>query len=108
MDLGNQFDAILPSLWLAAGGIGQREAGVSKKGFSIPDESTYGVLFKESSFRKFRDALAKRPDVTHVWLVTDSEEAFAEMRSSLPPRLAVSMLYRDYLRNFQINTRQSL
>jgi hypothetical protein len=43
-----------------------------------------------------------------VWIVTDSEDAFAEMRSSLPPRLISSMLYRDYLRNFTINTRQNL
>jgi hypothetical protein len=46
--------------------------------------------------------------VTHVWLVTDSEEAYAEMRSALPARLAVSMLYRDYLRNFRINTERNL
>jgi hypothetical protein len=45
---------------------------------------------------------------THVWIVTDSKDAFAEMRSSLPSRLVTSMLYRDYLRNFQINTRHNL
>ena len=108
VDLGNQFDAILPALWLASGGIGQREPGVNRKGFSIPTHSRYGILFRESRFRQFKDALAKRPDVTHVWLVTDSQEAFVEMRSALPRGLKVSMLYRDYLRNFRINTRQTL
>jgi adenine-specific DNA-methyltransferase len=108
VDLGHQFDAILPALWLAAGGIGDREEGASKKTFSMPKGAPYAVLFRESGFRKFKDDLCNRPDVTHVWLVTDSEEAFAEMRSALPPHLTVSMLYRDYLRNFRINTRQNL
>jgi len=74
----------------------------------MPDDSTYAVLFKEASFRKFKKALEKRTDITHVWLVTDSEEAYAEMRSALPSHLIMSMLYRDYLRNFRINTRQTL
>lgn len=39
-----------------------------------------------------------------MWLVTTSEEAFARMRLQLPLDLRVSMLYRDYLRSFEINT----
>ena len=50
--------------------------------YSMPDGSTYGVLFRESAFRKFKAQLANRPEITHVWLVTDSEEAFAEMCSN--------------------------
>jgi adenine-specific DNA-methyltransferase len=108
VDLGRQFDAILPALWLAAGGIGDREAGASEREYSMPDGSTYGVLFRESAFRKFKAQLAGRPEVTHVWLVTDSEEAFAEMCSNLPRQLTISMLYRDYLRNFRINTQRQI
>lgn len=107
VDLGTQFDAILPCLWLAAGGVGDRDAGVSRRAFSIPKGSNYAVLFRESAFRQFKNDIVGRPDVTHAWLVTDSEEAFAEMRSALPSRLVVSMLYRDYLRNFRINTRRT-
>ena len=84
-----------------------REAGTGK-GFSLPAGSRYAVLFDESAFRKLRKALEGRPDVTHVWIVTDSENAYAEMRSALPSRLSTSMLYRDYLANFRINTRQSI
>ena len=80
---------------------------MSSKAYSIPPGSTYGALFKEAAFRRFREELLARPDVTHVWLVTDSEEAFAEMYSALPRKLTVSMLYRDYLQNFRINTRQN-
>jgi len=108
VDLGLQFEAILPALWMAAGGVGDREKPEDGQGYSMPAGSTYGVLFRESRFRQFREALEKRPDVTHVWLVTDSEEAYAEMRSALPGRLSVSMLYRDYLRNFRINTERNL
>jgi adenine-specific DNA-methyltransferase len=108
VDLGFQFQAILPTLWMAAGGVGNREKPEEGQDYSMPEGSTYGVLFKESRFRRFREVLEERPDVTHVWLVTDSEEAYAEMRSALPARMSVSMLYRDYLRNFRINTERNL
>jgi adenine-specific DNA-methyltransferase len=105
VDLGTQYCAILPSLWLSAGGIGAREEVVSGKAYSIPDDSTYAVLLNERYFRPFADAVKARRELRRVWIVTDSEEAFAEMRSKLPQRLNVSMLFRDYLRNFTINTR---
>jgi adenine-specific DNA-methyltransferase len=94
---------------MAAGSIGTREDGAEENtsGFSMPPDSTYAVLFRESRFRYFQKALAERPDITHVWLVTDSEEAYSEMRSALPRDLYVSMLYRDYLRNFRINIEKS-
>lgn len=108
VDLGNQFNAIHPLLWFAAGGVGTRENPKSQAGFFMPEGSHYAVLFDDSSFRSLRRALDARPDVLNVWIVTDSEDAFAEMRSTLPHRISVSMLYRDYLRNFRINTRQNL
>jgi adenine-specific DNA-methyltransferase len=107
VDLGKQFAAIFPSLWLAAGGVGKRPRTFDSDMLVLPD-APYAILFKEDRFRSFSQKLASRMDVTHVWIVTDSEDAFAEMRSVLPPRLATSMLYRDYLRNFRINTRQNL
>jgi adenine-specific DNA-methyltransferase len=104
IELGGQFERILPALWLAAGGIGERETMSKKVDFSIPPTSTYGILFKESRFQKFRNALRSNPNVKRVWFVTDSEEAYAEMRADLPNNLLTSMLYRDYLRNFKIGT----
>lgn len=99
--LGQRFTAILPSLWLAAGGVGEREPAGVGADFSIPTGSNYAVLIRESRFRQFLAALSERTDVSHVWLVTDSDQAFAEMRSMLPRQLRVSMLYRDYLRSFR-------
>ena len=66
------------------------------------------MLLREGFFRQFAESLQDRADVTHVWLVTDSEGAFADMRSALPDSLRVSMLYRDYLRTFEINTDRAL
>jgi len=103
--LGDQLDAILPMLRLAATPAGP----IPKAGgepWVAPDDSPWAVLLDDARFAKFRALTEKRPDLTHVWLVTTSEEAFARMRAHLPPDLRVSMLYRDYLRNFEINTEQ--
>jgi len=108
VDLGRKFGTILPALWLAAGGIGDREVPKINADFSIPLNSTYGVLFKESRFKKFYQQIKDRPEIRVLYLVTDSEEAYAEMRSALPKGVKTSMLYRDYLRNFQINGRIKL
>ena len=108
VDLGSRFCSILPSLWLAAGGYGDRDGVSDECDFSMPADSRYAVLFKEKGFRKLRKAIENRPDITHIWIVTDSEDAFAEMLSSLPSKITASMLYRDYLRNFRINTRHNL
>ena len=109
MDLGTQFDAILPALWLASGAVGKRKTGEDspKRSHSRRVQLT-PYCSNESAFRKAMQGTGNGPDITHVWIVTDSEDAFAEMRSALPSRLATSMLYRDYLRNFRINTRQNL
>ena len=107
VDLGTQFQEILPALWLKSGGIGDRSCASSVP-FAIPPGVKFGVLFDEARFERFAQALRDRPDVSHIFLITDSEGAFADMRSRLPARLDVSMLYRDYLRNFRINTAQNL
>jgi adenine-specific DNA-methyltransferase len=107
VELGRQFAAITPILWLASGGLGPPPDPVPQDGYLLPPESPFAVLLRESALRRFMAALEKRPDVTRVWLVTDSERAFADMRATLPGDYSVSMLYRDYLRNFAINTGHS-
>lgn len=106
IDLGCKFQALLPVLWLTGGGIGPRDDadGVA---YSVPEGSTYAVLFDEAAFRAFRDKVTERNNLTHVFLVTDSSEAYAEMRSQLPSHLTTSMLYEDYIRHFRINTERN-
>jgi adenine-specific DNA-methyltransferase len=107
VELGRQFTAIVPILWLASGGLGPEPDPTPTSGYLMPPASPFAVLLRESAFRRFAAALEKRRDVTHVWLVTDSERAFADMRAALPDEYAVGMLYRDYLRTFAINTLRS-
>jgi adenine-specific DNA-methyltransferase len=107
IELGQQLEAILPALWLAAGSVGDWRGASRRSGFVMPKGAPFAVLLRESGFRAFAEALEARPDVTHVWLVTDSERAFVEMRAAITGERHIGMLYRDYLRNFRINTRQS-
>jgi adenine-specific DNA-methyltransferase len=106
LELGLQFDAVHPALWLAAGAKGRCPGPHNpNEPYIISPSSGYALLFGESDFLDFREQIQQQSEtLTHVWLVTDSEEAFAEMASELPSSLKVSMLYRDYLRNFEINT----
>ena len=73
---------------------------------TAPEDGPWAILLDDARFAKFRAVIERRPNLTHLWLVTTSEEAFARMRAQLAPDLRVSMLYRDYLRNFEINTVQ--
>lgn len=107
VELGREFEAILPSLWLMSGAEGPRESA-GDCDWSIPAGGTYAVLFKEASIRRFVEQLGKLPSLRRVFLVTDSAESFAEMREMIGERWPTSMLYRDYLRNFRINTLASL
>ncbi len=103
VDLGWQFDAVLPSLWLRAGAVGDRPEFKPDVPMAIPTGTNFAVLFDESAIREFAAQLAANHFVTHAYLITDSLESFAEMRALLRPALDVSMLYRDYLRSFAIN-----
>lgn len=104
LEFRGQFEDIIPALWLAAGGQGDPTSLALERDWLLGETTPMAALLDEDRFRAFRTALEKRPDVSHIWLVTDSETAFARMRERLPTDRFVGMLYRDYLRNFQINT----
>lgn len=105
VDMGQQFAAIAPLLWLQSGAVGAwdtSDAAKRKPGFWLPPDTRYGVCFRDSAFGGFCEALNARPDVTHAYLVTNSEDAYTQMRAALPPRLTTHRLYRDYLRSFRL------
>jgi adenine-specific DNA-methyltransferase len=105
--LGRQFGEILPLLWLKAGAAGTRPELPKRSknpAMLIPDQNPFAVLLNENHFAKFCNKLAKRKDVTHVFIVTDSEDAFREMAIQLDVPNVIQ-LYRDYLENFMINKR---
>lgn len=105
VDMGQQFAAIAPLLWLQSGAVGTwdtSDAAKRKPGFWLPPGARYGVCFRDSAFGGFCEALHARPDVTHAYLVTNSEDAYTQMRAALSPRLTTHRLYRDYLRSFRL------
>lgn len=104
VELGRQFNAIAPMLWMAAGSVGEWEEWDGGAPWSLPEDSSYGVLFDEDHLAGFAEAIEAHGSTTHVWIVTNSLAAFAEMRQALPEDLVeVRQLYRDYLRNFIVN-----
>jgi adenine-specific DNA-methyltransferase len=103
IEIGARFADVAPTLWLTAGAVGDPTTLVATKRWLLPADRPLAVLLDEDAFNEFASAVESRVDLTHVWLVTDSEAAFSRMRSKLPSELDVGMLYRDYLRSFRIN-----
>lgn len=110
VELGDAFDAIHPLLWLAAGAHGPRPGSltVDSKEFYVSEHGRFAVLFSDAALRDLEAELARRDDITHLYVATDSAEAFAEAVEALGQGRRTSMLYRDYLRNFRINRPQSV
>ena len=80
---GERYEAILPILWMMAGAAGDLELAKGTGKYHFPKGCPFCVLLKEDHFKDFAAKLAERPDITHVFLVTDSVEAFYEMSSQL-------------------------
>lgn len=104
ISLGRRFAVISPILWLKAGGVGSR-IEVPAEDWSLPADAIYGILFDTNTWRGFVDAVIARLDVTHVYIVTDSEAAFQQILSELPTHIECTQLYSDYLHNFEVNTK---
>jgi adenine-specific DNA-methyltransferase len=105
VELGRAFESIHPALWLAAGARGKRPMPRKTAAYLIADGCGYAVLFDDGAFRAFEEELARTDDITHVFLATDSDDAYAEMRSQLAPELQTMQLYGDFLRHFRRVTR---
>jgi adenine-specific DNA-methyltransferase len=105
---GDAFKSILPILWMAAGCRGEREDSKGSTPWFIPKNSPFAVLIQEKQFRAFRAKLAERKDIEWVFLITDSEENFGQMRRTLGRKYQCVQLYKSYLENFRINTQDAL
>jgi adenine-specific DNA-methyltransferase len=100
---GEMYEAILPILWMMAGASGDLELSKGSGKHHFPKGCTFCVLIREDHFREFAAKLATRPDITHVFLVTDSVEAFHEIASHVGKGRRCVQLYKSYLDNFKIN-----
>jgi adenine-specific DNA-methyltransferase len=105
---GDAFKAIVPILWMVAGCRGEREDSKGATPWFIPKHSPFAVLIQDKHFRGFRAKLKEREDVEWVFLITDSEENFGQMRRTLGPKYECVQLYKSYLENFRINTQDAL
>lgn len=105
---GDAFKAIVPILWMVAGCRGEREDSKGSTPWFIPKHSPFAVLIQENQFRAFRQKLAERKDIEWVFLITDSEENFGQMRRTLGRKVECVQLYKSYLENFRINTQDAL
>lgn len=101
VELGQNLTALHPLAWLKAGGSGDGAIDLPRdQPFVAFPESGYAVLFDPVSLPDLLDALIDLPEVSHVFVLTDSDQGFTEMAASLHPRTA-TMLPRDYLRHFR-------
>lgn len=100
---GEQFEAVIPILWMLAGSVGACASSKGTGKWFVPSGNRFAVLLKEDCFGGFREELAKRDDITHVFLVTDSAEAFNDMVAALGSNYTCLQLYRSYIDTFRIN-----
>lgn len=103
--LGRQFREILPILWMRAGALGPRPElpeNAAIPDMLIPEHNPFAVLIDETRFSAFLRALEQRTDITHVFIVTDSDDDFPDMAAQVNAPQVIQ-LYRDYLENFMIN-----
>jgi adenine-specific DNA-methyltransferase len=103
--LRRAFRAVLPVLWMAAGCVGDPSDIKVGPHMVINKNSPMAILLSEDHIADFLTKVVERSDITHVWLVTDSPQAFARMRSLIPGRAKIGMLYRDFLANFEMSLR---
>ncbi len=104
VQMGRQFAAILPILWMMAGAKGKRpEPPAPSAPWLIPPDCPFAVLMHEKRFCEFMTKIDGRTDLTHIFLVTNSDSAFHDMHGELPESIQAVQLYKSYLNNFKIN-----
>ncbi len=101
VDLGLEFEGIHPLLWLAAGARGTRPKVQKRQKYLLSPEGGYAILFDDAAFTDFRRELEDEPSVTHIFLISDSDEAYVEMRKALGGKRTTMLLYRDFLRHYR-------
>lgn len=70
--------------------------------FAAPENCSYAVLFDVNLWQDFVSLVGSRPDIKTVFVVTDSMAQFQQISAELPGSAEISMLYEDYLRNFEM------
>jgi len=106
IELGQQFREILPILWLRAGAVGVRpELPVNAEipNMLVPNNSNFAILVDETYSAEFSKEISTNENLTHVFIITNSEESFREIASQIKVK-NITQLYRDFVDNFVINS----
>jgi adenine-specific DNA-methyltransferase len=102
IELGRNFSELLPTLWMMSGAKGSLPFATGKEPYIFPEGCSFAVLLQETYFKEFREELKNHQEITHVFLVTDSDDAFFAMKQEINA-YKVIQLYRNYVDNFRIN-----
>lgn len=97
--LGLQLEAILPILWMMSGSRGEIPTITENAPYLISD--SFAVLLKEQKFAEFNNKIKEVNSLNHVFIVTNSEDAFFEMKATMTVPNVI-MLYKNYLKNFEL------
>jgi uncharacterized repeat protein (TIGR03803 family) len=89
-----KFEAILPILWLMAGAAGDLELLGGSGKHHFPKGCPFCVLLREDHFEEFPAKRKERPDITHVFLVTDSVECTTVFRARQDDRTTMRCGHR--------------
>lgn len=109
VSLGLQFREILPMLWLKSGAVGKRPVlgeNTEIPTMLIPDSNNFAILVDETHFAEFAKSISTHKNLSHIFIVTNSEEAFREIASQIKIK-DITQIYRDYIDNFAINNRRA-
>lgn len=98
VSLGAEYPAIAPLLWMRSGCEG-RIIQKENKTYAISD--TYGILFNYSAAQEFVDSAKLNEQLHSIFVVTDDEARYANIKKALPDRDVVR-LYESYLQSFKI------
>jgi len=97
----NEFEQISLVLWMISGSLGSVISSVSDT-FSLQAEGNYGILFNIDHWQEFVNEVKQIDTITHAFIITDSKVQYQQVVKHLPTNIETTMLYEDYLRNFQI------
>jgi adenine-specific DNA-methyltransferase len=99
---GKAFEKIAPLIWMKAG-FGPVQITEEKPDYALADGCNYGILFDLDKWPEFVEAVRQNSSIKHAFVVTDSRAAYQQVIQELDSDISTTMLYEDYLRNFEIS-----
>lgn len=91
MALGRQISELIPVLWMKAGAIGMcPELSPEHKHMAIYPQNKFAVLLDEKHFSEFEEQLRIHPEITTLYIITDSDAGYREMISGYGEKIRIN------------------